>query len=153
MNKINRLLIFSALLLWTVTTHAQNFRNNPKLQERITQAKLTEIQRGLNLDEAQMKELSPIYKRYEAELNSLRTAGQGRLLQTNPDSLSAEEADKIISSHLDNAIKMGTIRKKYYPEFRAVLSPQQVMRLYQSEAKLRRRVMMELRRRFGEQSR
>lgn len=140
-------------LLLTIAAEAQNFRNNPRLQERITQAKLAEIQRALNLNEAEMSKLAPVYKRYEAELNELSSPGQGKLLGANADSLSTEEADRIINTRLDNAIRIGTIRKKYYAEFRAVLDPQQVMRLYQSEAKLRRKVMMEFRRRFGDRAR
>jgi Spy/CpxP family protein refolding chaperone len=134
-------------------TQAQNAMNNPKLQERISDAKLKEIQRGLNISDDQLKELSPIYKRYESELNDLMTANQGRQFQRHPDSLSTVEADQMISTKLDNAVKISTIRRKYYPEFKSVLTPQQVMKLYQSEIKLRKKVMQEFRRRFGNRQR
>ena len=107
-----------------------------------------EIKRVLDLDETELKALAPVYKRYEAELNKLNSERQGKLLRSNPDSLSTEETDLLVKTRLDNAVKISTIRQQFYPEFKAVLSPRQVMKLYNSEAKLRRKVMLEFRKRF-----
>lgn len=148
MNKLIEIIltgIFSFLLL---AAQAQDLSRNPRLQERISQAKLFEIKKALALSDAEMKELTPIFKRYEAEKNQLQFPGQGKMLRSNPDSLSTEEADKLITAHLDNAVKVSNIRRKYYSEFKTVLTPQQVMRLYRSEAQLNKKVMQEMRRRM-----
>ncbi|MEJ8801865.1 hypothetical protein [Pontibacter sp. H249] len=148
MNKLLTTVFISMLFLLQFTGQAQDLSRNPKLQERISQAKLVEISKALVLSEDKMKALTPIYKRYETEKNEITFPRQGRLLRTNPDSLSAEEADKLITAQLDNAIKISTIRRKYYNEFKTVLTPQQVFKLYKSEAQLNRKVMQELRRRL-----
>ncbi|GAB3195855.1 Spy/CpxP family protein refolding chaperone [Pontibacter aydingkolensis] len=148
MNKLFRFFILCFIGLLPFAAQAQNLRNNPNLQARVTQAKLVEIKNALDLSDAKMSELAPVYKRYEAEINEINFARQGRLMGTNPDSLSADDADKLITSHLDNAIKISTIRRKYYNEFKTILTPQQVMKLYKSEAQLNKKVMQELRRRL-----
>ena len=158
MHTLYKAIIVCVALLFHLAVQAQDLRNNPRLRERITEAKLVEIQKALNLTDAKLKQLAPIYKRYDAALNELHFARQQSrqgavLLRTNPDSLSTEEADRIISAHLENAVKISTIRKEYYSEFKTVLTPQQVMRLYQSEAQLRRKVMQEVRKRFGNRPR
>ncbi|WP_114781948.1 hypothetical protein [Botryobacter ruber] len=158
MSTFYKAILFCVALLLNLAVQAQDLRNNPRLRERITEAKLLEIQKALNLSDADLKQLAPVYKRYDAALNELHFARQqsrqeAGLLRTNPDSLSTEEADRLITAHLENAVKISTIRREYYSEFKTVLSPQQVMRLYQSEAQLRRKVMQEVRKRFGNRPR
>ena len=152
MNKLIVSIIVSTLTILCFAVQAQDLSRNPKLQERITQAKLVEIKNAMALSDAKMQALAPIYKRYEGEKNEITFPRQGRLLRTNPDSLSAEEADKLITAHLDNAVKISNIRRKYYNEFKTVLTPQQVIQLYRSEAQLNKKVMQELRRRMRERA-
>jgi len=66
-------------------------------------------------------------------------------------SLSSEEADQLIAYQLKSAKKLILIREKYYNEFRTVLTPQQIIKLYQSEAELRKKVMAERKRRLKNQ--
>jgi Spy/CpxP family protein refolding chaperone len=150
---MNRFIVLFTMLLITVAAHAQDFKNNTKLQERITQAKLAEIQRALTLSDATMAEFAPVYKKYETELNKVISSSQGKQMRVHPDSLTTDEADRLIKAKLDDAVSISTIRKNYYSDFRSVLTPQQIMKLYQSEAQLRKKVMMEFRRRFGDRMR
>ncbi|GAA4300774.1 hypothetical protein [Nibribacter koreensis] len=147
MKTLIKYLTLTAALLLTLHAQAQNLRNNPRLQERLTQAKLQEIQKTLLLNDEKMKALSPIYKRYDAEVMALHLNRQMKGPATNINNLTAEEADKLVTQQLDNAVKMSTVRKNYYTEFKTVLTPQQVMAMFRAEAQIRRRVMMELRRR------
>ena len=149
MNKLKRLIVLLFCSVFWFSAQAQDFSRNPQLQQRIIQAKLFEIKNALALSDATAKELAPIYRRYELEKSEVQFPNQGRLLRTNPDSLSTEEADKLITAQLDNSIRLSTIRKKYYSEFRTVLTPQQIIKLFKSEAQLNKKVMQELRRRFN----
>jgi len=113
------------------------------------EAKLREIGRMLNLDQGTILQLRPVYIAYENELMSVNFRELGGLNQVNADSLSSEEADKLVMAQIANARKLLEIREKYYNRFKTVLTPQQVIKLYQTEAAIRRKVMMELRKRFG----
>ena len=149
MNRLIKIILVLTCSVFCFSAQAQDFSRNPQLQQRIIQAKLFEIKNALQLSDAKARELAPIYRRYEEEKSEVQFPKQGRLLRTNPDSLTTEEADKLITAQLDNAIRMSTIRRKYYNEFKTVLTPQQIVQLYRSEAQLNKKVMMELRRRMN----
>jgi CRISPR/Cas system CSM-associated protein Csm2 small subunit len=69
-------------------------------------------------------------------------------MKVDSDSLSAEEADNLIVTQMEIARRLMDIREKYYKEFRTVLTPQQIIKLYQTEAELRKKVTLELKRRL-----
>jgi Spy/CpxP family protein refolding chaperone len=143
------LTVFCLVLLLFPEVQAQNRGFGGPLRQRITDAKLREIRRTLNLDQETMSKLRPVYMAYENELMAINFREMGGLNQVNADSLSTEEAEKMVMAQIANARKLLDLREKYYARFRTVLTPQQIIRLYQTEAAIRRKVMMELRRRFG----
>jgi hypothetical protein len=51
-------------------------------------------------------------------------------------------------NQLETAKKLISIREKYYKEFRTVITPQQIIKIYQTEAELRKKVMQEIKRRM-----
>jgi Spy/CpxP family protein refolding chaperone len=117
------------------------------MRERILQAKLVEIRRSLNLDQATMQRLRPIYIEYEKEISGVNTNNQRRLMSANSDTLTPQEAERLVMVQLENAKRLIDIREKYYHKFKTVLTPQQIVRLYQTEAQIRQKVTQEIRRR------
>lgn len=146
MKKLALILVFVSVL-FTGLAQAQNLSRFPLLRERILQAKLREIRTSLNLDQETFIRFRPIYVRYEQEIADIDFRKMARLMRVNADSLSSGEADQLIHNQLDAAKRLIAVREKYYKEFRAVLSPQQIIKLYQTEAELRRKVLQELKRR------
>lgn len=129
-------------------TEAQSKERFPGIRERIAHAKLREIRQQLNLDQATFNRFSPVYLRYEREVSAIDFRSLARLMKVNADSLSEEEADQMLVGQLNAAKKIINIREKYYKEFREVISPQQIIKLYQTEAELRKKVLQELKRRM-----
>lgn len=146
MKRIASILIFVSLL-FAGMTEAQNLNRFPLLRERILQAKLREIHSSLNMDQATFVRFRPIYLRYEQEISDIDFRKIARLMRVNADSLTTEEADELIVDQLDAAQRLIEVRKKYYRQFRTVLTPQQIIKLYQTEAELRRKVLQELKQR------
>lgn len=149
MKNIIAFVFFITTLLVGLNVEAQNAGQFPRLRERIAQAKLREIKASLQLDEATFNRFSPIYMRYEQEVTSIDFRKMGRLMKVDADSLSMSEADELIVNQLSAAKQLVQIREKYYHEFRKVIAPQQIIKLYQTEAELRKKVMQELKRRFN----
>lgn len=143
------LTVFCIFMLFLPPLQAQNRPLGGQFRQRITEAKLREIGRMLNLDQETISKLRPVYLDYENELTSVNFRELGGLNQVNADSLSSEEAEKLVIAQIANARRLLELREKYYTRFRTVLTPQEVIKLYQTEAAIRRKVMMELRRRFG----
>ncbi|MCE5347531.1 MAG: hypothetical protein LLG13_14775 [Bacteroidales bacterium] len=149
MKTLNKTIFLLVLVALSVTAQSQNQKRYPQLRERILIAKMQEIKRSLDLDQATVNRLSPIYRQYEKEIEGIKIRGQERLMIINSDSLTAEEAESLVLTQLQNAKKLLDIREEYYYKFKTVLSPQQIIKLYQTEAEIRRKVMQELHRRFG----
>lgn len=141
------LLVVSALLPGT-DAKSQNPGRFPVLRERIAQAKLREIKISLKLDQATFEKFRPVYLKYERDVSEIDFRKAGRLLKVDADSLSSSEANQLIINQLETAKKLISIREEYYKEFSAVISPQKIIKLYQTEAELRRKVMQELNKRF-----
>jgi hypothetical protein len=137
------LAIFSGL-----STKSQNRNRFPVLRERIFQTKLHEIKLNLKLDEATFEKFRPVYLKYESELSGIDFRGIARLNRIDADSLTADQADRLILNQLQEAKSLIALREKYYKEFKTVLSPQQIIKLYQTEADMRRKVTQEMKRRL-----
>lgn len=148
MKNIFSTLLFVLTLVVSSNVQSQNADRFPMLRERIIQAKLREIKLSLNLDQATFDQFRPIYLKYEREVSEVDFRKLGRLMKVESDSLSTEEADQLIVNQLESARKLINIREKYYKEFRNVITPQQIIKLYQTEAELRKKVMQELKRRM-----
>lgn len=143
--------VFVLLMFTLLSTGAQsqNSTRIPPFRERILQAKLVEIRRSLNLDQATMQHFRPIYIQYEKEISGVNIKNQVRLMSANYDSLTSEEAERLVMAQLENAKKLIEIRERYYKKFKTALTPQQIVKLYQTEAAIRQKVMQELKRRGG----
>ena len=141
-------LLFVSLLFVGLDAKSQNMDLLPLIHQRILQAKLREIKLSLKLDQATFDQFSPIYIRYDHEVSLIDFSKLTRLMKIEPDSLSDKEANNLIIIQLHNARRLINIREKYYKEFSAVLKPQQIIKLYQTEAELRKKVLNELKRRM-----
>jgi len=149
MKTILSTLLFVLFLFVNMTAKSQNMDRFPRIHERIVQAKLREIKFSLKLDQNKFETFRPIYLKYEREVGGVNFRNIARLTKIDADSLTSEEADLLIVDQLKTAKKLILIREKYYKEFRTVLSPQQIIKLYQTEAELRKKVMQEIKRRMN----
>lgn len=138
-------MLFLCLLLVGVAASSQN-RNQP-LRLRMEQVKLQQIRQNLVLDEATFAQFKPIYIRYERALANVDIKNQNRLLTVDADSLSATEADELLLAQWAQAKQLIRIRERFYLELHKVLTAQQLVKLFQSEANFRQKAVLELGRR------
>lgn len=148
MKTIVSTLVLVITLFISFSADSQNPDRFPKLRERIVQAKLQEVRLQLKLDQATFDQFRPIYLKYEQEISGIDFRNLARLMKVNADSLSAEDADQLIVNQLETSKKLIHIREKYYKEFRMALTPQQIIKLYQTEADLRKKVLQEIKKRM-----
>jgi len=135
------------LLMTGIPAKSQNGARFPLLRERILQAKLREIKLKLNVDPGTFEKFRPIYRKYNQEISEIDIFKLGRMMKINSDSISAEQAEQMILNQMESAKKIISIREKYYKEFKTVLTPQQILKLYQTEAEIRNKVTEELKKR------
>lgn len=148
MKRIISIVLFILLVMAGFVAESQNIDRFPRIRERISQAKLREVRFQLNLDQPTFERFRPVYLRYENEISAIDFRNLAKMMRINADSLTAKEADMMIVSQMETSKKLILIREKYYREFRKVLEPQQIIKLYQTEAELRKKVIQEMKRRM-----
>ena len=141
-------LFFVLTLFISLNVQSQKPDRFSFIGERIAHAKLREIKLSLQLDQATFEQFRPIYLKYEREVSRIDFRNMSRLMKVDADSLSTEEADRLIENQLESAKRLIFIREKYYREFKTAITSQQIIKLYQTEAELRKKVMQELKRRM-----
>ncbi len=146
MKKILLLLVY--LLFLSLGSKSQNANRFPLLHDRILKAKLIEIRTKLKLDQATFDSFRTIYIKYDKEISDVDIRKMSRIMNVEPDSLSSNEAELLIINQIEGTKKLIDIRQTYYKIFMTVLTPQQIIKLYQTEADLRKKVLNEVKKRI-----
>lgn len=124
-----------------------------ELQERMVEVSLSEIQERLSLTEMQISQLRPVYKQYQKKVTRLNMQNHKLFNRMNADTLSDEQAKTILREYLDRERKLYALNKQYMDNLLEILSPQQVIKLYQSDSDIKRKIRMEYLRRTGKPKR
>ncbi len=123
------------LTLFSLSSAAQN----PK--DKIEQYRIAFITKQLNLTVEEAKVFWPVYDKYRAELETLRTNNKVDLDNIDYSKLSDEEAEKKAKDIF--ALKQAEldVQKKYYVEFKKVIPAKKVLMLIKAEADFRQKLV------------
>lgn len=116
-------------------------------QEQMIQLQSSQMVKTLMLDDATAAKFTPVYTRYLEELRACRVmnqAGRGnrpsgvrnQTTEAKPavkPVLTDAEVEKQIKEQFAQSRKILDIREKYYNEFRKLLTPKQIAKIYQTE--------------------
>lgn len=141
----------TALLLSTqLTLTAQNHPNHSRPAKHNYRAmQCNQIIQALMLDDATAAKFKPVYEQYMADMRATRgksaahkkevkapgEAAQPKAKPTPKPMPTDSEVEQAIKDRFAQSRKMLDVREKYYHEFRKILSPKQIMRIYQIEKK------------------
>jgi Spy/CpxP family protein refolding chaperone len=139
MKKIIILTAVAAFLLSTVSVNAQD-RNDRDSRRQEMQARQTErIVKDLKLEGEKKTQFEAIYKRYMEELAATRT-GQNRERDDEKKDLTDEEAtaklNEVFARQAEQIQQQQLrldIQKKYCAELSAILTPQQLLQVFQQQ--------------------
>ena len=152
MNRILMLLFMCMpVMLWAQRLPVHE--KQKELQERMVEVSLSEIQERLSLTEMQISHLRPVYKQYQKKVARLNMQNHKLFNRMNADTLSDEQAKTILREYLDRERKLYALNKQYMDNLLEILSPQQVIKLYQSDSDIKRKIRMEYLRRTGKPKR
>lgn len=144
-----RIIRMSLVALWLATSFtlsAQHLKQQPaKKNYRALQCE--QIVRTLMLDDATAARFTPVYEQYMAERRAINAHPSPRkAVKPIPTDNEVEQA---IKSRFAQSRKMLDVREKYYTEFRKILSPKQILRIYQIEKKNTAQAQKELKKRHA----
>ena len=127
---------------------AQNQVNKDKRQrhtpEQFMERQTNQMVNTLMLDDAAAARFVPVYQNYLKELRECRmmnrrhpSSGQGteqKGMKPQPKPvLTDAEVERQIKGRFAQSRRILDVREKYYNEFRKILSPKQIMKIYQTE--------------------
>lgn len=136
------LFLFSLLLVSGIQAQT------PK--EKIEQYRIAFITKELNLTVEEARLFWPVYDKYRADLESLRTNNKQDLDNIDYSKLTEEEAEKKAKEMFAFKQAELDLQKKYYAEFRKVLPAVKVLRLVKAEADFRQKLVELLQKRQGQ---
>ncbi len=144
----NILMVCGLLLVFHTMAFAQNKGPRDNMRHKFAHAQFNEVKKALKLDEATANKFESIYNAYLEELAKQAQHEKQRFTKGAIDSLSNEQAEKIIKNRFKRAEKMIAVREKYYDAFKKVLSPKQILVVYQTETKVARKAVKEFHKRI-----
>ena len=123
---------------------AQNQVNKDKRQrhtpEQFMERQTNQMVNTLMLDDAAAARFVPVYQNYLKELrecrmmNRAKQRAEGTGVKPEPKPLLTDaEVEQQIKGRFAQSRRILDVREKYYNEFRKILSPKQIMKIYQTE--------------------
>lgn len=123
---------------------AQNPMNKDKKKrhtpEQVMEHQTNQMVKMLMLDDATTAKFIPVYQNYLKELRECRMMNrakqrvEGTGVKPEPKPLLTDaEVEQQIKGRFAQSRRILDVREKYYNEFRKILSPKQIMKIYQTE--------------------
>lgn len=128
-------IIIAAACSLSVSAQSHEGKRDHKANpEEFAKVQANHIADELKLDEATSSQFVKIYCDCSKEIWALGKPGRGRKPATDA------EAEQAINRRFDHGQKMLDIRKKYYNEYRKILTPLQIEHVYQLEEQMMRNI-------------
>lgn len=142
MKKLKYLLLFLLVSILNVS-YAQK-KISVDIQEKFIMAQFNEVKQSLQLTEENAEELKPLYIEFMKEMRP-----KSLKINRKTELLSDEEITQMLENKLAHAKNMALTRENYYHLFKKILTPRQIMTMYDTEREIMRKVSMEIRSRAG----
>ncbi len=126
------------LLLAMVTATAQNTKGKG-LNERLFNAKVSEMVYRLHITEEQKEKFVPIYRKYSEEMQSIWNGNAKPSRPTN-----SKEAAALAKRKMERQQKAQAIRMKYVDELATVLDAEQINDFFDVESSIQRKLMQRI---------
>ncbi len=116
---------------------------NRQRKEKIDAMKIGFLTNHLDLTTDEAKAFWPVYNKYEDELDQLIKNRRENILsdQTNFDSMSDAQLEKLVDSEIIFHQSELDIQKKYHPQFKKVLPMKKVAKLYRAEEEFKKKLL------------
>lgn len=136
-----------AITLLTVGFGAQAKSNKkqatPPSREQFVQIQANEIAEDLHLDDSTAKQFVATFTKCQQEIWNCGPKKELNRKQRNAKVTTDAEAEKIIKERFKHRNKINAIQEKYYKEYSKFLNQRQILKLYELENKMMRKMFRE----------
>ncbi len=152
--KTNKLIYKLAILLivtsFSISSFAQGGQRKKILKDKIEAQKIAYITNELSLTATEAQQFWPIYNEFSDKNEEVVKAfrkSNNEDKAVNPETISDKEAMEMADDQIIQAQKVLEVRKKYHIEFKKVLPPKKLLKLYQAERDFKKYLLKEIKER------
>ncbi len=153
---IYKLAILLFVVTFSIPNYAQNGQRKKILKEKIEAQKIAYITNALSLTSAEAQQFWPVYNEFSDKNEELLKAYRKNNIEDraiNPETITDKEALEIADAQIIQAQQLLDLRKKYHSEFKKVLPPKKLLKLYQSERDFKKFLLKEIKERRNDRIR
>ncbi|NVN94108.1 MAG: sensor of ECF-type sigma factor [Bacteroidetes bacterium] len=147
---IYRLVILLVVITFSMPNYAQNGQKKKMLKDKIEAQKIAYITNELSLTATEAQQFWPIYNEFSDKNEELMKAYRKNNMEdkvTNSETISDKEALEMADEQIIQAQQILDLRKKYHIEFKKVLPPKKLLKLYQAEKEFKKFLLKEIKER------
>lgn len=148
-SKYIKTLVVSMIILLPIVGFSQGIKKYPRMQMLLMEAQLAEIKRNIIIEDRDIPEFERIYRDYIAEITDLNMGNKRPpLVDMSLEGLSDREIEEVFIRQNERAKRQLIIREKYFYEFKKVIPPREIVKLYRIERDIAKKAQNEIRKRF-----
>lgn len=147
-----KVVLMTALLMVmaNVTLSAQIRPGMPRVRALLMERQLTEIKKNIAIDSRDIPKFDQVYRNYITEVFELNSLYEGLVpLENNMDQFTDTQIEENFIKQTDKSKRLLLIREKYFYEFKSIIKPREIMKLYSIERQILRQAQQEMKERYG----
>ena len=122
----------------------------PRIRALLMERQLTEIKKSISIDSRDIPRFDQVYRNYITEIFELNTLYEGLVpLENNMDQFNDTQIEENFIKQTDKSKRLLLIREKYFYEFKSLIKPREIMKLYSIERQILRQAQQEMKERYG----
>jgi hypothetical protein len=142
------------ILLMTLSANtimqAQIRPGMPRLRALLMERQLTEIKKSISIDSRDIPNFDLVYRNYITEIFELNGLYEGLVpLENNMDQFTDTQIEENFIKQTDKSKRLLLIREKYFYEFKSLIKPREIMKLYSIERQILRQAQQEMKERYN----
>jgi hypothetical protein len=140
--KLNKIILLLTLVFITHSISAQR-----PGRERIKTLKIAYLTEQLSLNSEEAQQFWPVYNAHEEKMEELRFKERGQFGGRYADltTMTDNEAEKLLSKHIEVQVKKQDMQKEYLKNLKGVISAKKIIRLFRAEDNFKKRLLQQYR--------
>jgi hypothetical protein len=150
MKRIEKWTLMLLVITFPMSNYAQNGAKRQVLKDKIEAQKIAYITNALSLTSSEAQLFWPVYNEFSDKNEELIKAFRKNNIEdkeVNVESITDKEAMEMADDQIIQAQKILDLRKKYHAEFKKVLPPKKLLKLYQAERDFKNYLLKEIKER------
>jgi len=141
-------MVLFLLMASVVKLDAQEIKNFPRVRMLLMETQLAEIKKNIVIDNRNIQKFDQIYRDYILEIAELNSRYKGLVsMEANLGNMSDPEIEDNFVRQTEKTKRLLIVREKYFYEFKMVMKPGEIIKMYRIEREIVKKVQQEMKNR------